>query len=195
MFAHAPGMIQGMRSEIADRFARVAAGFTDRAARVPAEGWARPAPCEGWVARDVVGHLVEWMPALFLDSWGFDRPPIPAVDVEPVAAWVALRDALQRRLDDPDASSLEADIRPGRFRFDVAVDQFGTNDVLIHTWDLARATGLDERLPAWEVHRMLDGIEPLDEVLRRSGQYGPRVEVPDDADEQSRLLAFLGRRP
>ena len=27
------------------------------------------------------------------------------------------------------------------------------------------------------------------------GHYGPRVEVPDDADVQTKLLAFVGRTP
>jgi uncharacterized protein (TIGR03086 family) len=76
-----------------------------------------------------------------------------------------------------------------------AIDQFGTNDILVHTWDLARATGLDETLDATEVGRMLAGMEPYDEAMRQSGHYGPRVEVPDDADEQTRLIAFTGRRP
>jgi uncharacterized protein (TIGR03086 family) len=70
-----------------------------------------------------------------------------------------------------------------------------TTDVLIHTWDLARATGLDETLDATEVHRYVEGMEPLDQLLRDSGQYGPRIPVADDADEQTRLIAFLGRRP
>jgi hypothetical protein len=38
-------------------------------------------------------------------------------------------------------------------------------------------------------------MEPLDDVLRQSGQYGPRVAVADDADEQTKLLAFIGRHP
>ncbi|MCU1380301.1 MAG: hypothetical protein JWN29_3284 [Acidimicrobiales bacterium] len=38
-------------------------------------------------------------------------------------------------------------------------------------------------------------MEPMDEVLRQSGHYGPRVEVPADADEQTRLIAFIGRQP
>jgi hypothetical protein len=65
----------------------------------------------------------------------------------------------------------------------------------VHTWDLARATGGDERLDADEVHRMVAGMEPYDDMMRSSGQYGPRVEVAADADEQARLLAFMGRRP
>ena len=42
---------------------------------------------------------------------------------------------------------------------------------------------------------MYEGMLPMDEVLRQSGQYGPRVEVPDDADAQTKLLAFIGRTP
>jgi hypothetical protein len=38
-------------------------------------------------------------------------------------------------------------------------------------------------------------MEPMDLILRQSGQYGPRVDVPDDADEQTRLIAFTGRHP
>jgi hypothetical protein len=36
---------------------------------------------------------------------------------------------------------------------------------------------------------------PMDDVLRQSGQFGPRVEVADDAHAQTRLLAFIGRTP
>jgi hypothetical protein len=41
---------------------------------------------------------------------------------------------------------------------------------------------------------MLEGMAPLDELVRTSGQYGPKVEV-DDADVQTRMLAFIGREP
>ena len=38
-------------------------------------------------------------------------------------------------------------------------------------------------------------MEPLDEMLRQSGQYGAKVDVPADADPVSRLMGFVGRRP
>ena len=63
---------------------------------------------------------------------------------------------------------------------------FVLGDVVVHTWDLARATGLDETLDADIVHDMLVGMEPLDEMLRTSGHYGPKVAVGADADEQTR---------
>lgn len=178
-----------------DRFRRIAADFTRVVDAVPADRWDAPAPPEGWRARDVIGHLVDWFPALFLDSWDVERPALPSVEDDPAGAWAALRDAFQAALDDPDLAGQERDIRPGRMTFADAVDRLGTSDVFMHQWDLARATGGDERLDPDEVHALLTGMEPLDEILRQSGQYGPRVEVPADADEQTRLIAFIGRQP
>ena len=34
----------------------------------------------------------------------------------------------------------------------------------------------------------------VDQAMRASGHFGPRVEVPPDADDLTRLLAFNGRR-
>lgn len=65
----------------------------------------------------------------------------------------------------------------------------------MHTWDLARATGQDETLDAELCASMLEGMESFEDAMRSSGQYGPRVEVPADADPQTRLLAFIGRDP
>jgi uncharacterized protein (TIGR03086 family) len=181
--------------EIADRYRKVAGDFTERAKAVPDGAWDNPAPCEGWVARDIVGHMVEWMPAMCLAGPGLEVPAVPSVDDDPVGAWVGISDALQAALDDPELAAREFDMRVGRFTVENAVDTFCTNDVLVHTWDLARATGLDETLDAGEVHRMFEGILPMDEVLRDSGQFGARVDVPDDADEQTKLIAFTGRVP
>ena len=179
----------------AERFRKIAAAFTDRVQAVPEDAWSNPAPPEGWDARDVVRHLVEWMSGFWSSNAGIELPKGPSVDEDPLGAWLALRDGLQAMLDDPEVASREYDMRMGRMKVEDAVDMICTNDVFLHTWDLARATGLDETLDPDEVHTMLQGMEPMDELLRSSGHYGPRVEVPDDADEQTRLMAFIGRRP
>jgi uncharacterized protein (TIGR03086 family) len=184
-----------MSSPFASRYAKVSSEFTRRVEAVPSGAWDAPAPCEGWVARDVVRHLVEWMPALFVEGWGVAMPAHPSVDDDPAGAWAAVDGAIRAWLADPELSAREADILPGRFSLEQAVDMFATGDVLVHTWDLARAAGLDERLDPEEVHRMFEGMEPMDEMLRQSGHFGPRVAVPDDADEQTKLIAFTGRRP
>ena len=182
-------------SKISERYRRVAAQFTQRVEAVPDGGWDNPSPCEGWVARDVVGHLVEWLPAFFFGSWGLDQPSGPPVADDPAGAWRAVDRAIQAALDDPEVAGRERDTRMGRSTFGQTIDQICTPDVLIHTWDLARATGQDETLDPDEVHRFVAGMEPLDDLLRQSGHYGPRVAVPADADEQTRLIAFVGRTP
>ena len=182
-------------SESSDRYRKVAGAFTERVNAVPEGAWDNPAPCEGWVARDVVRHMVEWMPSMYFGSAGLAPPALPSVDDDPVAAWTALDGALQGLLDNPETAGHEFDMQVGRFSVERAMDMFGTPDVLVHTWDLARATGLDETLDPDEVHALFVAMEPMDDVLRGSGQFGPRVAVPDDADEQTKLIAFTGRQP
>jgi uncharacterized protein (TIGR03086 family) len=181
--------------EGADRYRKVAGEFTRRVIDVPDDAWDRPAPCDGWVARDVVGHLVEWLPAFFFTTFDLDHRPIPPVDDGPVAAWSVVNETIQDALDDPAIASRVRSTPMGDWTLDQTVDAICTPDVFIHTWDLARAAGLDEHLDPDEVHRLLSAMEPMDEVLRASGHYGPRVPVEDDADEQSRLIAFVGRQP
>ena len=74
-------------TEIAERYRKVAGQFTARAKAVPEGAWDNPAPCEGWVARDVVRHLVEWIPGFFESNAGLELPAGPPVDDDPVGAW------------------------------------------------------------------------------------------------------------
>ena len=180
----------------AEEHRTVAAAFTDRVRGVAPGGWDSPAPCEGWVARDVVRHLVEWFPAFLKSGADVDLPAGPPVDEDPVAAWTVHSDGVQALLDDPaTADRVLKNPHIGEVPLDRAVDMFYTSDVFLHTWDLARATGQDERLDPERCERLLSGMVAMDEALRSSGHYGPKVEVPEDADVQTRLIAFIGRKP
>jgi hypothetical protein len=66
---------------------------------------------------------------------------------------------------------------------------------LAHTWDLARASGQDVTLEPEFCAHLLAGMAPIEDLLRASGQYGPAVAVPADADAQTRLIGFIGRDP
>ncbi|MFD4142802.1 TIGR03086 family metal-binding protein [Streptomyces sp. NPDC058572] len=185
-----------MAGTAADEHRTAARVFTDRVRGTDPETWDNPAPCEGWAARDVVRHLVEWFPAFLKAGAGVELPKGPSVDDDPVAAWATHRDGVQALLDDPaTAHKMLSNPHIGEIPLDQAVDRFYTADVFMHTWDLARATGQDEHLDPAKCAQLLDGMLPLDDVLRASGQYGPRVEVPESADVQTRLLAFIGRKP
>lgn len=180
----------------AEEHRRVAAAFTETVEGAGPGDWDRPAPVDGWVARDVVRHLTEWLPAFLEGSAGIRLPTGPSVDTDPAGAWRTHTDAVQGLLDDPETAEREYDLpHLGLMSLGQAIDTIYTPDVFLHRWDLARATGQDETLDAETCAAMLEGMLPMDEVLRQSGQYGPRVDVPDDADVQTKLLAFIGRTP
>jgi len=52
---------------------------------------------------------------------------------------------------------------------------------------------LDEKLDPADVHWAFETAKPMDEMIRRPGVCGPKVDVAAGADEQTRFLAFMGR--
>jgi len=187
------GYVRAM-TDVSSRYRKLAGGMEARIAAVPADRWASPSPCEGWAARDVVRHLVD-TPAMFFGLVD-EEPPSggPSVDDDPVGAFQHVRAAVQEALDDPSVAQKEYDGFMGRSTFEKGVDQFLCGDLVIHGWDLARAAGLDERMDPDEVRGMTAVLEPMDEMLRAPGAFGPKIEPPAGADEQTRLLCFLGRQ-
>lgn len=184
------------RSSPAEEHRWVAAVFTDRVRGTTPAAWDNPAPVDGWKARDVVRHLLEWFPAFLESGSGVRLPAGPSVDDDPVRAWTVHSDGVQALLDDPATPSRTLSNRHiGELPLDQAVDRFYTADVFMHTWDLARATGQDEKLDPVKCAELLEGMREHEPAIRASGQYGRRVEVPEDSDVQTKLLGFIGRRP
>jgi len=181
-------------TEAAERHRVVAETFADRVRGVT--DWAGPSPVKEWTTRDVVRHLLEWFPPFLASGSEHHLPAGPSVDDDPYAAWTAHAHAVQSLLDDPSAAA--STFRHPRLPaqpLSAAIDSFYTADVFMHTWDLARASGQDDRLDPDFCSQLLGGMEPIEELMRGSGQYGPRVPVPDGASVQDRLVGFIGRDP
>jgi uncharacterized protein (TIGR03086 family) len=158
--------------------------------------WSAPTPCREWDVRGVVEHVIGFHDVLLLRPLSA-KPTRPRDD--PEARWTVTVDALTDVFD-----------RPGLFDSAVAVPALGgnapteidaksivpmlTQDVLIHSWDVARAIGVDDRLDADLCARFLSQL-PDDARLERSGMFGAVVDVPPTADPQSKLLGRLGRDP
>ena len=192
----------GRHREVAGRFTDLVRGTTS---------WDAPAPVEGWTARDVVQHLTTWLPGLLAAhdisfKRTFRTPQLTGSDPSErsfernrdplVGGWEAHAAAVQAILDDP--ASRDHTITDPHFpemSLTQMIDRLYTTDVFMHSWDLARATGQPDRLDDDHAAELLAGMEPLDEMLRASGQYGPRVDLPPDADATDRLVAFVGRDP
>lgn len=144
----------------------------------------------------MVDHLVTWLPGFLGAGADVTLEPGPSADEDPRAAWAHQRDQVQALLDDEGrmAQTYRSDVL-GEMPLGEVVDRFYTADVFMHTWDLARATGQDDTLDQATLQPLHQGMRAMGEMLRASGQFGQEQPVADDAPEQDRFLAFIGRDP
>ncbi len=175
-----------MTHPVIERFSKLSGDFALRVDGVT--DWSAASPCEGWTARDLVAHVTNNYRRLAgnTDEVGADE------DV--AAAFHSARTGLIEALGQPGYMETMAPGPMGPMPIEQLVGRLICNDTLVHTWDLARATGQDETLDAEMAAGMLAGMEPMADMLVASGHFGPRVEVADDAPVQTRLLALVGRR-
>ncbi len=182
-------------SEIAERYERRANAFTDKVAAVPDDQWSAPSPCEEWTARDVVEHVVNSQ-GMFLGFVGREQVDLPSLDDDPEGAVRAATGRILQDLKDPDLAAETFEGFMGTQAFEASVDRFLSADLVVHGWDLARATGQDDTIPTEDVTALHASLGDFpEEAMRSPGAFGPEVEVADDASDQDKLIAFLGRRP
>jgi uncharacterized protein (TIGR03086 family) len=179
------------RSEVAGRYARVADGFEARLARIPDDAWSAPTPCADWSVRDLVGHVISVHRHVIGGMVG--DLAAPATDADLMAAWRAATADVRSSLADPERARAPVEGRFAPMPLEDLVGRLLCIDTVVHTWDLARATGQPEPLDAPAVTIAFDGIRPADEAIRAGGGFGPKLEPPPGADEQTRFLCFLGR--
>jgi uncharacterized protein (TIGR03086 family) len=181
-------------------YRRAQDGFDAVLAQVPADGWDVPSTCAGWTVRDVTGHVIWGQHQLrawatgedYAESAGAPGAPHPAVlaSENPVATWRAARAACLAALTEATLTRMTS--IPGLGEVPVAaVVTLLTADLVGHTWDIGHTVGMDVRLDPTLVTMTFDWAQS--NALRRPGFFGPEVTPPADADEQTRMLAYLGR--
>lgn len=181
-------------TDVSERYAKLAGQMAARIAAVPEDLWDAATPCEGWTARDLLDHLIDGPSGVF-GMAGLDPiPPGPDRSADPVAAFTHVTDAVRAGLEDPAVAGNGFDSPMGPQTFESVVSQFLSGDLVVHQWDLARATGQDETLDPDEVRGMHAALLPMDQFLRAPGVFGPKIEPPEGADEQMAFLCFLGRQ-
>ena len=179
-------------SETAERYRRLSTGFADRIAGVPADRWDAPTPCSEWTVRELVGHVIDSQ-GIFLGLVGKEAPAVDGA-VEPLGGWQAVSALVQAELDDPERAAATFEGFMGPTTLEESIDRFVVLDLIAHGWDLAHATGQDDRIDADDLVRLDAGARSFGEMARGQGVFGPEIDVPADADEQTKVLAFIGRR-
>jgi uncharacterized protein (TIGR03086 family) len=188
-----------MSSPESDRYRRLAARFTELVRAVPTDAWPNRSPCADWTAIDVLHHVVTTQADL-LDRMTFGS----ALDLGLgasydshvlIAAWDRVRDVVQTELDTPEHADLRYDGYFGPTTFAETIDRFYSFDLVVHCWDLARATGMRayEEFDPSEIEKSRDDFADLSSTMRQPGLLGPELDVSVDADDATKFLAFLGR--
>lgn len=189
-----------MTSDVLDLYRRALGEFGERVHAVAPDQWGSPTPCRDWEVRHLVNHLVAeqlWVPPLLAGKRPADLGDgFAAGDVlgaDPVEAWDAAAAASAAAFAEPGALARTVHLsfadRPG--------EEYAREmvfDLVVHSWDLARGIAGDEVLDPALVEAVYGAIEP-DTDLAATGLFDEPVPVPAGSDEQTRLIAFTGRRP
>jgi uncharacterized protein (TIGR03086 family) len=180
-----------MSDEAVDRVQQIVHGFDQRVQAVSADAWTNQSPCDEWKARDVVVHVTNNLRRVTAGLGGPASNEV-TVDEDIRAAWNGTRDNLLAALLTADMSAT-MDGPFGPMPAEQLLGRIITTDVLVHTWDLARATGGNESLPTEFIEGAYAGLKPMDAMIRGRGVFGDKIEVPG-ADLQTEFLSFIGRK-
>jgi uncharacterized protein (TIGR03086 family) len=158
-----------------------------------------PTPCDEWNVEQLINHVIGALtmfrdaavdgtvdPALFTRDLiaGDAAASFDAAGAAAVQAW-----SVDGRLDGT------ANLPFGEFPAVFAL-QLPAMDMVVHGWDLATATGQHvEWNPELVAATLAFSLETFTSPQFRGADFAAPVEVPDDADDLTRLVAFLGRKP
>ncbi len=147
-----------------------------------------PTPCAKFDVKDLINHL-EWVAELF----------------ESLARKGPMTEQRSYAGDFPERAegTLAAWSRPEAWEGTspamgmpmTALGHMYLVDMVVHGWDLARATGQGYEPDPEAVARVLHFTDQMVETGRQRGVFGPPVAVPDDAPLFDRLLGVIGRDP
>jgi TIGR03086 family protein len=190
-------MNMGMNVDVRDAYRRALDDFGQKVHLVRPDQWSLPTPCADWDVHTLVNHLVReclWAPQLLagrtvaelgdLDGDLLGDDPVKAFEMAAAGAVLAAYDdgALRRVVH-----LAFGDVNGEEYLYELFAD------ALIHTWDVAHAIGLPDRLDPELVDACAAWFAEAEESYREAGVIGDRRPLPPDADPQSRLLAAWGR--
>ncbi|MDO9486569.1 MAG: TIGR03086 family protein [Actinomycetota bacterium] len=192
-------------SQIADDYRRRADAFERTIIEVEGPQWFQPSPCRRWNAKGIVIHVVHIHEHMIRSTWGEPQRTMQPTD-DPLLAFQSVRAEIEAFLDDEDFATATLVTPTQLLTVEEHIKEVVSDDLPIHTWDLARAAGfecqLDPEDVAW-LWSVVSAIPPSVMQMYRTPDalgkgievYGPEIEVPSDASMQDRLLGYIGRDP
>jgi uncharacterized protein (TIGR03086 family) len=146
-------------------------------------------PCDEWSVRDLLNHMLATQHYFLSAAKGEDASPPGQTPPELLSG-------------DPTSDFREA-VRDvvATYSQDGAIEKTGPAlgiafaDMLLHGWDVARATDQDTTMPDGLPAAAYDVIHGRFTDEQRKGVFKPGFPISEDATPQQRLLAYTGRDP
>ncbi len=190
--------------DLNDAFARSVATTQPIVASTGAEQLELRTPCTEWSVRELLNHIVGslWVADALLSDrdvpYGMGPGLLPSSDLlgdDPTVSYKEAADAAMAAASAPGTMDRLHRTPLGEMP-GAGLAGFITLDVLVHGWDLARATNQtaafdDDELTA---HALAFAQQAITDAARGALVAAP-VPVTDTAPTLDRLVGFMGRRP
>lgn len=168
----------------------------DIAGRVTLDQFDNSTPCAQFQVRDLFDHMIggaaQFAPQLRGEPGVASDPTALGDDERPQALKAAVADLLQATKA-PGALGRSVELPFGTVPGAVLA-RFLTVDGMVHTWDIARATGLPYAPPDSLAESVLSAARELIAPQMRDGDtFAAETPVSGDAPAIIRLAAFTGR--
>ena len=156
-------------------------------------------PCAEWKVRDLLNHVIGGghMFAAGLRGESIDGegtpPDFVALAGDHRAAFSTSINGFSTALAEVDSLDKLVTLPFGTMPANVAL-QLAAGDLLVHSWDLAQATGQSFDPPADFVAASYDFFKvAVNDDLRNAGMFASAIAIADDASPLAKLLAYAGR--
>jgi uncharacterized protein (TIGR03086 family) len=147
-----------------------------------------PTPCADWDVRELTGHLFQVVTAVRIAGHG---GPVPAELWSRQLTGADFGEAA-KAWDRPPAAMIDMGGMP--MPAETVAAMLGA-DLVLHGWDLARATGQQLACSAEAAEQTWLFVAGFAGQGRGMGLFGPPVPVAEDAPPLVRALALSGRDP
>jgi uncharacterized protein (TIGR03086 family) len=161
-----------------------------------------PTPCAEYDVRGLLNHMLFWGPSLIGSAAKESIAPVAESENDVDLVGVDWRQNVEKHVDATIVAWSDPQAWEGMTVFAVSPDLpapmvggMVVGELVVHGWDLARATGQD---PSWDADVLAflhEQVERTADQGRQMGIYGPAILVPADAPMLHRVLGLTGRDP
>ena len=171
--------------------------FLEVLRNVRPEQMSLPTPDDEWDVRTLINHVV------LGNTWAAENvktgsAPRPSGDIigdrDPVEAYTVSANAMMDSFDEPGALGRMVTMPFGEMPA-AGLVAFRFVDLMVHAWDLAKATGQDtDFAPDLCEAALAMSRQRMASMDRTNMPFKDEVTVPTDAPAADRLAGFLGRQ-